>query len=289
MIERGSILCVGRVYCDLIFTGVPRLPSMGTEIYADALDLHAGGGAFITAAHLSALGRPTALAAILPKAPFDAIIRSAVTEAGINTSLCEQAMSSDDPQVTVALVGAQDRAFVTRRSGAATPSLTKDSIRGACHLHIGELATLAEAPWLLTMAQQAGLTVSLDCAWEDSLTASVAPLISQVDLFLPNEDEAAQLHALNVPMPWAPCTIVKQGANGATITKGDQVVHAPSRPITPVDTTGAGDAFNAGFLNAWLSGHVPEDCLNAGHDQAALSISTTGGFSSPAPAHALGG
>ena len=64
MSDLATVLSVGRLYCDLIFTDLPRMPTMGTEVYAGGFGVHAGGGAFITAAHLAALGHPSALSAI---------------------------------------------------------------------------------------------------------------------------------------------------------------------------------------------------------------------------------
>ena len=58
-----AVLCVGRLYCDLIFTDVPRMPTLGTETFAGGFELHAGGGAYITSAWLASLGHATALAA----------------------------------------------------------------------------------------------------------------------------------------------------------------------------------------------------------------------------------
>ena len=118
-----GVLCVGRVYCDAILSGLPRLPSSGTEIFADGLQLRAGGGAFTTAAYLSALGRPAYLAAALPAAPFDQIVLSDIAAAGVDASACVPAPPGSEPQLTVALVGAGDRAFVTRRCGPASPAI----------------------------------------------------------------------------------------------------------------------------------------------------------------------
>ncbi|WP_116597761.1 carbohydrate kinase family protein [Primorskyibacter marinus] len=275
----GAVICAGRLYCDLIFTGVPRLPSLGTEIYAAGLGLHAGGGAFITAAHFGALGRRAALAATLPGAPFDTIVSGDLAHAGLDLSLCRAAPDGNDPQITVVLTGAEDRAFVTRRSGPALPRLTAGDLRGGRHLHIGELATLVECPWLIDAARDAGLTLSLDCAWDETLDAKGAvPLIAQVDVFLPNAVEAQRLVAAGLPPPWSNLDVIKRGAEGATAGHGDTEIAAPAIAVTPVDTTGAGDAFNAGFLNAWLDGAGTEASLRLGNDRAARAISGRGGF-----------
>ncbi|MEM7568109.1 MAG: hypothetical protein AAF321_12840, partial [Pseudomonadota bacterium] len=62
----GAVLCAGRLYCDLVFAGAPRLPTLGEEVFCEGLTLDAGGGAFITAAWLAALGRRATLFAIAP-------------------------------------------------------------------------------------------------------------------------------------------------------------------------------------------------------------------------------
>lgn len=287
MTRRDHIICAGRVYVDLIFDGLPRLPSLGTEVYAQGLGLFPGGGAFITAAHLRALGRDVALAGYLPTAPFGAALSQAMETADIDLGLCAAAPPGSDPQVTVALLQAADRAFVTRRSGPPVPKLTSAAVRGARHLHIGELATLAEAPWLIDAARQAGLTLSLDCSWDEGLGPDVAALIAQVDVFLPNAAEVAHLTGQGLCPPFAPVTVVKQGAQGATAYVGSERVHVAARKGPVVDTTGAGDAFNAGFLDRWLSGAPIAACLDAGHGCAARAISYHGGFQPQLPASAL--
>ncbi|RVT81789.1 carbohydrate kinase [Rhodobacteraceae bacterium CCMM004] len=271
-----GILCVGRVYCDLIFSDLPRLPTMGTEVFAGGLSLHPGGGAFITAAWAAALGRPAALAGWLPAAPFGPAMAADLGEAGVDLALCRPA-ETDAPQITVALTGPEDRAFVTRRTGTAAPPVTARDLagRGLTHLHVGELTTLIEMPELIGAARAAGLTVSLDCAWDDATEAAVAaPLIAQVDVFLPNAEEAARLGSLGIAEGATPLTVIKRGAEGSE-ARGRCV---PAARCAVVDTTGAGDAFNAGFLDAWLDGRPIEACLAAGNAAGVRAIGVRGGY-----------
>lgn len=275
------MLSVGRLYCDLIFTDLPRLPTMGTEVYSGGFGIHAGGGACITAAHIAALGRPAYLAAFLPAGPFGATLRAEISSAGIDLSLSATAEAEWPLQVTAALVGGGDRAFVTHRAGSAAPRMTLEGLHQSrvVHMHIGELATLIEMPELLTLAHGAGLTVSLDCSWDDSLVAAdAAELIAAVDVFLPNAAEAARLEAMGLRPPLAPLTVIKDGANGARALRAGREIVAPARALTPVDTTGAGDAFNAGFLDTWLAGRDLAICLEAGNRAGARAIMMRGGF-----------
>lgn len=281
MNDRPVVLCVGRLYCDLIFTDLPRMPTMGTEVYAGGLGVHAGGGAFITAAHLAALGHGSALAAMLPPQPFGALLSHDLARAGLDLGLCRTLPADDDPQVTVALVGGDDRAFVTRRSGPAFPPLDVNDLTalGVSHVHVGELASLVERPEIVDVARRAGATVSLDCSWDEGLVAAdIAAVIARVDLFLPNEAEMRHLVEIGVPSALFPLTAIKQGAAGATLLIDGAQIHLPAQPVSVTDTTGAGDAFNAGFLSAWLDGAPPEACLRAGNAQGAQAIARRGGF-----------
>lgn len=276
--RRRGIVCVGRLYCDLVFSGVPRFPTPGTEVFAAGLGLHAGGGAFLTAAYAAALGRPASLAAVWPGSPFGAVVAADVAAAGVDVSLSVPAAEANDPQITVVIGGQQDRAFLTRRSGPAAPALTVAQLErlGAAHLHIGELTTLAEQPELVPLARAAGLTVSLDCSWDDDLGVAEAALIADVDIFLPNEAEAARIAALGVAA--APLTVVKCGAAGARAHRAGQEWSVGADPVERVvDATGAGDAFNGGFLDAWLSGAGIEASLRAGGRCGAAAVQAPGG------------
>lgn len=278
---RSGVVSVGRLYCDLIFTDIPRLPTFGTEVYAGGFGIHAGGGACITAAHLAAQGRASHLSSFLPSGPFGPSMKAEIKAAGVHLDLSRAADPELALQVTAALVGADDRAFVTNRAGPAAPRLRAEALReaGITHMHIGELATLIEMPELLNLAHAAGLTVSLDCSWDESIEATdAAQLIAAVDVFLPNAAEAARLIDMGIPAPFAPLTVIKDGANGASAWRGGRETHVAAERVIPVDTTGAGDAFNAGFLHAWLDGRELSDCLSAGNHAGARAIGMRGGF-----------
>ena len=283
-----GVVSVGRLYCDLIFTDLPREPSLGTEVYAGGFGIHAGGGACITAAHLAGFGRRTHLAAYLPGPPFDTILRSKIEAVGVDLRLSRSAASHLPPQPTAALVTNGDRAFVTHRCGPAAPRLDPDELHklGIGHLHIGELATLVEMPELLNIAFAAGLTVSLDCSWDETITAAdAAQLIAGVDVFLPNAAEAQRLVDIGVSAPFAPLTVIKEGAGGARAYSQGREIKMPTTYVKALDTTGAGDAFNAGFLHHWLASRDIEAALRAGNEAGGRAVQIAGGFD-PKPARA---
>ncbi len=276
-----KVLSVGRLYCDLIFTDLPRMPSLGTEIFAEGFSAHAGGGAFITAAHLADLGCASALATMLPSSPFTDLMRAEIEGSGVDMTACRPLPPEAGPQLTVAMVHGGERAFLSRRAGPPFPELSAPMLvdQGVRHLHIGEMASLVARPGLLDVADQADVTVSLDCSWDESLSAAdIAPFLGRIDVFLPNDTEHQRLTELGLTAPMSPLTVIKRGSKGASAVTSEGRIDTVTEPLKAVDTTGAGDAFNAGFLAAWLNGASLPDCLAAGNTRGALAVRQRGGF-----------
>lgn len=282
-----KILCVGRVYCDLIFTGIPAMPVLGQETFAGGVKMHSGGGCYITAAYLSALGNSVAITAMLPAEPFQTIVTDEIRHMALDDRFCEPAPLGSEPQITVAMVRNDERAFLTRRASAALPLDMAQSfaLPGLTHLHIGELTTLIEHPDLIEKARATNMTISLDCGWDVAAFChpGLSDLISKVDVFLPNSAEAARLSENDVPLTCADQTIIKRGSNGAELHTGGQIYVGSAQQVHVIDTTGAGDAFNAGFLTAWLQNHDPESCLAAGNHAGSIAVGRVGGAAGLSP------
>ncbi|MEL6643771.1 MAG: PfkB family carbohydrate kinase [Pseudomonadota bacterium] len=279
--DKAPVLCVGRLYCDLIFTDLPRMPTLGTEVFTEGFGAHAGGGAFITAAHLAQLGHVSALAAMLPASPFGDLMRDDLAASGVDLSLCAPLSPAQGPQITVSMAQADDRAFLTRRAGAALPSLSAEEVakRGFRHIHVGEIATLVEHPEIVAVARAQNASLSADCAWDDAFDAqALRPFIGELDIFLPNEVEYEVLRAAGIDDRIAKTVVIKRGALGATLIHDGGTLTAPALATDVLDTTGAGDAFNAGFLSRWLEGAPPQACLEAGNRLGAQAVATRGGF-----------
>lgn len=279
-VNTKPVLCAGRVYCDLVFTDVPRLPTLGTETFAGGIGIHAGGGAFITAATLSALGQTSSLLSMLPAAPFDALVTKELIANNVNIQHCVPAPQGDDPQITVAIASGIDRAFISRRVNSAIPVISDGNICKYSHLHIGEIRTLKEHPELPRQAHAAGLTISLDCGWDDELMADpsgLKELIASVDIFLPNEVEADQLLKAGISMTTAPLTVIKCGEKGAVLQTRTETITVPTTLVDVIDATGAGDAFNGGFIFEWLRDTPLAKCLEVGNACGASAVQGVGG------------
>lgn len=281
--KSNAVICAGRLYCDLIFTDVPRMPTMGTETFANGLELHTGGGAFITAATLAKLGFKTSLLSTLPAAPFNKITEQDVIGNNVEINLCTAAEAGSDPQITVAITAENDRAFLSRKNGQAFPHVTANDLAPFGHIHIGELRTLQENPDIVNTAREANLTISLDCGWDDELMSNaqgLADLISQIDVFLPNEMEFQQLQKFGITPETSALTVVKCGADGSLAYAGQKKIHLPTSRVDVIDATGAGDAFNGGFISKWLQNAPLTKCLEMGNQCGALAVQGRGGTKS---------
>ncbi|MEJ6785166.1 carbohydrate kinase family protein [Aminobacter sp. Piv2-1] len=285
--KRPAVLSIGRIYCDLIFTGLGALPEPGREVFAQDMKMAAGGGAFIAAAHLAHAGREVALVARLGTDALSAGIEPELRGANVDLRFLEQSPGAG-PQVTVASVIGNDRAFLSRRAGTALPATLDAALawEAAGHLHIAEYATLHEIPDLVSRAKARGLTVSLDPSWDETLIyeAELLDRCAGVDIFLPNMEEAIAITregdpiaAVGILAEAFPIVALKAGGDGAWLKARGQVLHRRAEEVVVIDTTGAGDAFNAGFIDAWMSGASDEACLAAGVTFGSLAVQAAGG------------
>ena len=129
-----------------------------------------------------------------------------------------------------------------------------------------------------------GLTVSADPGHDPDGQWRIDHLLAQLDLFLPNEVEARGISGRESPaagLEWLAGQVatvaIKCGADGAIAARGDERVRLPGFRARVVDTTGAGDAFDAGFLRAWLAGENLTACVRDGNACGALTAAHLGG------------
>ena len=123
---RDTVLSIGRIYCDLVFTGLDHMPKQGSEVFAEALTPTLGGGALIVAGQCAALGRRSALVSRYGTDRLSVALEDLLEGIDVDLSYLERAADAG-PQVTVAMVEGTERAFLSRRAG---------SVRAGAHLHL---------------------------------------------------------------------------------------------------------------------------------------------------------
>jgi sugar/nucleoside kinase (ribokinase family) len=143
-----------------------------------------------------------------------------------------------------------------------------------------------DLPELFRELKKAGMTISLDTNDDpyDKWSGVLDELLDLVDILLPNRDELLRITrkdsieaALDALAPRVPLIVVKCGSAGALVQQGRQRTSVAPVMVEPVDTIGAGDSFNAGFLNAWLKGEDAVSAAAMGNLTGALSTLRPGG------------
>ncbi len=285
-----DILVYGPLFCDLIFTDLPAMPTLGTEIFAGDFTIAIGGSAIVAAA-LHRLGANVGLIAELGSDPMSQLARALLDQLGIDRRLIRE-HAHPLPQITVALSTPADRAFITRFQRPHTPPDLAAVLREhpAKHLHVSSFLAVLETPTAAQIAKAAGMTVSMDPGWDETALRDlrVRAMIRDLDVFLPSRSELCWIAETNdaksaltslSSIMSSGMIVMKDGKQGAVAHSKDVHQRVGALPVVPVDTTGAGDSFDAGFLYAFIQGMPLTDCLRYGSVCGALATTAVGGAS----------
>jgi len=291
----AGILVAGDANLDLVLRGdvVPRFGQV--EQLLDGADLVLGSSAGICAAGLARLGVRTALVARVGDDVFGATTLRMLADAGVDITAVR--IVGDVPTgVSVILSAPEDRSILTLTG--ALSMLTSAEVRSAAaqaaHVHFASYFLLPELaaslPDLLRELRDRGITTSLDTNWDPAGDwQGVAECLPLVDVLLPNAAEAVALataagdqtadveRAALALAAQGPLVVVKDGADGGLAVAGDRVLRAPGLVVDVVDTTGAGDSFDAGFLAAWTNGAPLSRALREAAVAGSLSTRGSGG------------
>lgn len=285
----------GEINVDMVFSGVAALPEFGRETLAQAYAQCPGSSSMIVAMGLARLGDAVRFVGRCGTDDFGRFCVDALRERGIDTD----AIVADAhlrTGVTVAMTTHADRALLTWPGAIAelaADDVSDAVLAGAQHLHVSSYYLQAglrpQLGALFARAQAAGLGTSLDPGSDPERrwgSGELIDVLRHVDVFLPNENEAGAItgaatpeEALRALANGRTRTVVKLGRRGAMTLDGGNAVSAPAYAVVAVDTTGAGDSFDAGFLHAWLHGLPTLDCLRWGNACGALSTRGPGGTS----------
>lgn len=159
-----------------------------------------------------------------------------------------------------------------------------DYLVSARHFHLSslflQLGLYPDLPQIFGDLKRAGLTVSLDTNDDpdDRWNGVLSELLDMTDILLPNEEEACRIahrDTLDEALEWLsrhePMIVVKRWSRGALIQRGVERIRVDPVALQPVDSIGAGESFNAGFLSLWLGGAEPRTAAMAGNIAGALS------------------
>jgi sugar/nucleoside kinase (ribokinase family) len=287
-----DVLLTDGYFCDLIFTGLPELPRLGADLFGTGFDM-VPGAVFYTALALHRLGVRAGWACDLGTDFASRFVLDAACREGIDDSLFRL---HDRPlrRVSVSFSFAHDRGFISYQD--PLPNVSPIPLIEHHRPHVVLLSHLRYGPDLLALAAAThayGGLVYMDCQARPETLAEpdVTAALRAVDIFAPNQNEALHLtgaavaaQALALLAELTPLVIVKCGADGALARRGAEIARAPSIVVPVLDTTGAGDCFNAGFLDGYLRGEPLERCLRRGNICGGLSTTARGGGAVPTAA-----
>jgi sugar/nucleoside kinase (ribokinase family) len=291
-LERPQVLVIGELNVDIVATGLRRLPEMGSEILVEDCELTLGSASAIFAVGMAKLGHKVTFVSQVGRDSFGDFCITALKDLGVSTKNVLR-RANEKTGVTIALSGKRDRALVTYPGAAA--SLTADRINEALlrrhdHLHLTsyylQQALQPAFGAILRQAQALGLTTSLDPNSDpsDRWNSKINSVLSHTNVLFVNEREATKLTgtstakaALKVLGEKVSCAVVKRGASGAMAVQSKELFTDAGFRVKAIDTTGAGDSFDAGFLSAYLRKAPLTECLRIGNACGALSAISVGG------------
>ncbi len=290
--SKASILVIGELNADLLATGLKELPQFGREILAQGFQIQLGSASAIFAAGIARLGHPVTFHSRVGADDFGRYCLQDLDSKGISVRRVVVAPTSRTG-VTIALSTASDRALVTFLGAIAELSyrdIPKNIYNGHQHLHMTsyflQQCLRPSFPQMFREARSKGLTTSFDPNTDPSQTwtRDIWEVIVETDILFLNQEEALQLtkqstvqSALDKLSARAGCAVIKLGRKGAIAADRKQTASVSGFRISPVDTTGAGDSFAAGFIHSYVQGKGLRDCLIAGNGCGALSALKVGG------------
>lgn len=263
-----DVIAAGDVFLDLIFSGFASLPSLGEEAFAKRLDREIGGGASITACGLARLGLRTSLLSSVGR-DDSTWLRTRLKDYGVDDSLL-QPHASEPTATSVSISTDTDRLFYTYQGANAYLDIRPQTLPRARCMHLA-LRPQNNAARIIEELQARNFLVTLDVGWHPDWLQDQANrlCLRAVDAFFPNEKEAFVITGETDPVAALrrfeqmklSRVALKRGSAGASLLWHGEIFHCPAWPVQCIDTTGAGDCFNAGFLAGWLAGEDPVECL----------------------------
>lgn len=292
MQKKWDVFVYGDVNIDLVVPGVERLPAAGSEEDVPVMETFVGGGAALFAMGLAKLGLTPVFQGSIGKDMYGKYIRELFGKLGVDDSLLRDS-DSKKTGISISFTNEKDRCFLTYRGtneGISLKHMDLEKLPGARHVHV----TGYEGPnnhaeyfeMLQKIHEMGDVSVSFDVGWDTTGAwyEGIFDLLPMIDVLFMNEtecqhytrtddvEEGARKLAQKAGM-----AVIKLGKRGSMAIKGDQKYFAPAYRVQAVDTTGAGDSFNAGFVYGYLQGLSMEECLKCGNGCGALSVTKLGG------------
>ena len=294
----GKVVVLGIVCADVIAKPVNSMPGRGLLVPVDQLELHTGGCATNVGIDLARLGVVCSVLGKIGCDGFGDFVLHTLEQEGVDTSGLRRA-DGVQTSATVVLVGPDgERSFLHCLGANATfvsEDIDMELVRSADILVVAGALLMPKLDGeptaeILRAARECGTVTLLDTAWDASgrWMKSIETCLPFCDYFLPSEAEAAMLSGVTAPEAMA-ASFVAHGARNVIIKLGDKgcllrtkdgvIEHVAAPAVLALDTTGAGDAFVAGFTVGLVHGWNASRCAHVAVTVGAMCVTATGASS----------
>jgi sugar/nucleoside kinase (ribokinase family) len=282
----ADVLIAGRLFSDLVFTGV-HAPAPGSEVLANGFAISAGGAANRAVAS-ARLGAHTALVTEFGDDPIGMIVAQTLRDEPRLDLTHSVTRTNYQIPISVAITDGHDRAFVTYEQPSEPPEWPVSKAVHVAHVGLGR-----KVPRSAAQLRERGTTLVGGVGWDPSgeWSSDLFDQLAEVDVLILNEVEALGYTraadpqaALEILADHVATAVVTMGTHGALAAHGNTRLHVPAVVVDAVDPTGAGDAFAAAFMTATAWQWELEHRLRLANVSAACSVRSAGGArSAPYP------
>ncbi len=286
-----KILVYGDANLDIFVSGKREIPAPGTEEYVAEMPLTVGGGAALVAMGLGKLNAEVSYAGVLSTDMIGQMITESMKKVGVDLSkvVYDKSVGSG---ISISFTSDKDRSFISYAGSIAENDiglLTKIDLSDIGHVHITGYDAKNHDKILSVLKylkETAGVTVSYDVAFDETglWNKKIVELMEYVDVFFMNEVEAMGYSGKNTIDDASKYfsnygnMVIKAGKSGAYYVKrGEKPVFQKANEVKTVDTTGAGDSFNAGFLWGYVNKLDDDMCLKCGNYCGGRCVTAKGG------------
>jgi sugar/nucleoside kinase (ribokinase family) len=291
-VPRCDLLVLAEVNPDVVVACADAVSFGQVEQLVDSATLTLGSSGVITAAAAAAQGLRVAVCGIVGDDPVGRLTVELLAATGVDASGVLVRPGLRTGMTVVLTRPGGDRALLTfpgTMNALTSADVDPDRLAGARHVHVSSVflqtglqPRLGE---VLHTVRAAGGTTSLDPGWDPAQHWQAArDVLAELDYLLPNAAEAVRIAEVDDAVTAAvalhdrgPAVAVKLGADGAVLAGPDGLLRAVANPVDPVDTTGAGDNFDAGFLAARLDGASWSDAVARAVACGTVSVGGQGG------------
>ena len=290
-----DVLCVGIAVADAIGRPIDVIPEKARLALFDKMELHTGGCPLNTAIALSKLGISSGLIGKVGNDGFGDFIVNALGQEDVDTRGVARDAEASTSFTFIMVSSDGERRFLHTMGANATfcfDDVNTDLFGEAKILCVGGVGLMTSfdgdgAGKAVQAAKDKGLQTAMDTAYNDRIedwAALVEPSLPNLDYFLPSVEEAERISGKSNPEDMARsfkdkgCGVVaiKCGGEGCYLLTDEGAQHFPVYSVTPVDTSGAGDSWVAGFLCGVLKGMPLGECAELGNATAAHCITAVG-------------